>query len=88
MKIIILLFILSICCVCQGFAQQDTIKKFDIEVSYNKTLHIIFPAVVTYVDLGSENVIAAKASRGGKHSPGKSGKKRFSRYNQFYGNHE
>lgn len=61
MKILILLFILSICCVYQGFAQQDTIKKFDIEVSYNKTLHIIFPAVVTYVDLGSENVIAAKA---------------------------
>ncbi len=57
----ILLFILSVIFIVPCIAQQDTIKKFDIEVSYNKTVHIIFPSAVVYVDLGSENVIAAKA---------------------------
>ena len=32
-----------------------------LEVTYNKTVHIIFPAPVRYVDLGSPNLIAGKA---------------------------
>ena len=29
-----------------------------LEVCYNKTTHIIFPAEITYVDLGNENLVA------------------------------
>ena len=32
-----------------------------LEVTYNKTVHIVFPAAVRYVDLGSPNLIAGKA---------------------------
>lgn len=32
-----------------------------IEVTYDKTVHIIFPSAVRYVDLGSPNLIAGKA---------------------------
>lgn len=32
-----------------------------LEVTYNKTVHIIFPSAVSYVDLGSANLIAGKA---------------------------
>lgn len=32
-----------------------------LEVTYDKTVHIIFPSAVSYVDLGSANLIAGKA---------------------------
>ena len=32
-----------------------------LEVCYNKTTHIIFPAEITYVDLGNENLVAGLA---------------------------
>lgn len=32
-----------------------------LEVTYDKTVHILFPASVKYVDLGSEDLIAGKA---------------------------
>ena len=32
-----------------------------LEVTYDKTVHILFPAAVKYVDLGSEDLIAGKA---------------------------
>ena len=32
-----------------------------LEVTYDKTVHILFPAAVCYVDLGSPNLIAGKA---------------------------
>ena len=32
-----------------------------LEVTYDKTVHVIFPAEVCYVDLGSPNLIAGKA---------------------------
>lgn len=32
-----------------------------LEVCYNKTTHIIFPAEITYVDLGNENLVASLA---------------------------
>jgi conjugative transposon TraN protein len=37
------------------------IPPYGVEVSFNKTVHIIFPAAVSYVDLGSANIIAGKA---------------------------
>jgi len=37
------------------------IPPYGIEVSFNKTVHIIFPSPVRYVDLGSANIIAGKA---------------------------
>lgn len=37
------------------------IPPYGIEVTYDKTLHVIFPSAVRYVDLGSPNLIAGKA---------------------------
>ena len=37
------------------------IPPYGIEVSYYKTIHIIFPSPVRYVDLGSASIIAGKA---------------------------
>lgn len=37
------------------------IEPYQMEVTYDKTSHIIFPTAVLYVDLGSENLIAGKA---------------------------
>jgi conjugative transposon TraN protein len=37
------------------------IPPYGIEVSFNKTVHIIFSAAVSYVDLGSADIIAGKA---------------------------
>lgn len=36
------------------------IKPYHVEVTYTKTVHILFPAAVRYVDLGSSNLIAGK----------------------------
>ena len=35
-----------------------------LEVSYDKTTHIIFPAEISYVDLGNENLVAGLADGG------------------------
>lgn len=40
---------------------QGTVKSYSIEVSFVKTIHIIFPGAIKYVDLGSDDIIAAKA---------------------------
>ena len=37
------------------------IPPYGIEVTYDKTVHIIFPAAIRYVDLGSRNLVAGKA---------------------------
>ncbi|MDR1172854.1 MAG: conjugative transposon protein TraN [Bacteroidales bacterium] len=37
------------------------IPPYGLEVSFDKTVHIIFPSTVKYVDLGSSNLIAGKA---------------------------
>ncbi len=34
---------------------------YGLEVAFDKTVHLIFPAPVRYVDLGSSNIIAGKA---------------------------
>lgn len=37
------------------------IPPYGLEVTFDKTVHIIFPAPIRYVDLGSNNIIAGKA---------------------------
>lgn len=37
------------------------IEPYKMEVTYDKTSHLIFPSAIRYVDLGSENLIAGKA---------------------------
>lgn len=37
------------------------IPPYGLEVTYDKTTHIIFPSAVRYVDLGSPNLVAGKA---------------------------
>ncbi|AZA85446.1 conjugative transposon protein TraN [Chryseobacterium shandongense] len=40
---------------------QGRLEPFKMEVTYNKTTHLLFPSSIKYVDLGSENLIANKA---------------------------
>ncbi|MDR1500968.1 MAG: conjugative transposon protein TraN [Prevotella sp.] len=37
------------------------IPPYGLEVTFDKTVHVIFPASIRYVDLGSNNIIAGKA---------------------------
>jgi len=49
----------------QGFTRPLTFSKMipphGLEVTFNKTVHVIFPAPIRYVDLGSADLLAAKA---------------------------
>lgn len=47
----------------EGFASlnEARLEPFKMEVTYNKTSHLLFPSPIRYVDLGSENLIANKA---------------------------
>lgn len=40
---------------------EARLEPFKMEVTYNKTSHILFPSPIRYVDLGSDNLIANKA---------------------------
>lgn len=40
---------------------KQMITPYAVQVTYNKTVHIVFPAAIRYVDLGSVNLIAGKA---------------------------
>ena len=46
-----------------GFSRM--IPPHGLEITYDKTVHVIFPAPVRYVDLGSPNLIAGKADGAG-----------------------
>lgn len=46
----------------KSFDTNQVVASYDIEVSFNKTVHILFPAAVQYVDLGSNDIIAGRAS--------------------------
>lgn len=41
--------------------EQAKLNPFRIQVTYNKTSHVIFPSPIRYVDLGSELLVANKA---------------------------
>lgn len=49
----------------EGLSKKITfdrmIPPYGLEVTFDKTAHIIFPATIRYVDLGSSNIIAGKA---------------------------
>lgn len=59
-----IVFLLCLCAGRSGQAQipQSEITPRQVEVSFNKTTHPIFPAPVQYVDLGSTDIIADKAT--------------------------
>ena len=40
---------------------RQMVTPYGVEVTFAKTVHIIFPATVRYVDLGSNHIIAGKA---------------------------
>lgn len=77
MKNVILLIILLFIWIIQGFAQDSkgdlfegltkpitndrVIQSYGVEVTYLKTVHIIFPSSIKYVDLGSSDLVAGKA---------------------------
>ena len=46
----------------KAFHSSQIVAPYDIEVTYNKTVHVLFPAAVQYVDLGSNDIIAGRAS--------------------------
>lgn len=50
---------------CGGLVQKPVFDRMipahELEVTYDKTVHIIFPSAVRYVDLGSPNLVAGKA---------------------------
>jgi conjugative transposon TraN protein len=62
-------FALLIGFIASSFAQNvekatltlGTIESYPMEVTYDKTSHLIFPTAIRYVDLGSEYLIAGKA---------------------------
>jgi conjugative transposon TraN protein len=43
----------------------SVIEPYDIEVTFDKTSHILFPSGIRYVDLGSINLVASKADDAG-----------------------
>lgn len=66
-----LAWMLFLGCHAIGFSQQKggetpgltlgKVAPYKMEVTYNKTSHILFPAAIRYVDLGSDYLIAGKA---------------------------
>lgn len=41
---------------------NQIIVPYKLEVTFSKTVHILFPNEVKYIDLGSTNIIAGKAN--------------------------
>lgn len=54
------------------------IAPYGLEVTYSKTTHIIFPAAIRYVDLGSTDIIAGKAEEAENVLRVKAAEKNFS----------
>ncbi len=47
--------------VSQTIPNSSVVLPYALEVTYEKTSHLIFPSPIRYVDLGSDNLIAGKA---------------------------
>lgn len=49
----------------EGLSKKITfdrmIPPYGLEVTFDKTVHVIFPSAIRYVDLGSNNIVAGKA---------------------------
>jgi conjugative transposon TraN protein len=70
MKQLFFTFVFLVTLTLSSFAQNNftkviskdrVIPSYCIEVTFDKTTHLIFPSGVTYIDLGSSNIIAGKA---------------------------
>src|SRR3954470_2077335 len=57
------------------------INMLPIEVAYDMTTHIIFPNEITYVDLGSSDIISEKAEKIGNVLKVKAQKRLFTKTN-------
>src|SRR5690606_880089 len=44
-----------------GAYNKARVKPYKMEVTYNKTTHLLFPSPIRYVDLGSDYLTAGKA---------------------------
>ena len=64
---IIYMTLLTAACAASGIraqariAESQPIRPMRIEVGFTKTVHILFPSPVTYIDIGSMDIIAGKA---------------------------
>ena len=64
--IFVLLFISTLALYAQNnfkkvIPKNNVIPSYCVEVTYDKTVHLIFPSGIAYIDLGSSNIIAGKA---------------------------
>lgn len=64
--IFVLLFISTLALFAQNdhtkvIPKNNVISSYCLEVTYDKTVHLIFPSGIAYIDLGSSNLIAGKA---------------------------
>jgi len=64
--IFVLLFISTLALFAQNdntkvIPKNNVIPSYCLEVTYDKTVHLIFPSGIAYIDLGSSNIIAGKA---------------------------
>ncbi|MDB5198724.1 MAG: hypothetical protein JWO92_687 [Chitinophagaceae bacterium] len=44
------------------FSKSSYIEPYKLEVTYNKTTNLVFPAIITSVDRGSQDILVQKAS--------------------------
>ncbi|HZL11920.1 MAG TPA: conjugative transposon protein TraN [Prolixibacteraceae bacterium] len=49
----------------KAIPENNVIPSYCLEVTYDKTVHLIFPSGIAYIDLGSSNIIAGKAEGAG-----------------------
>jgi len=47
--------------IIKEISSDRVIPPYNLEVTFDKTVHVIFPSEVKYIDLGSPNIIAGKA---------------------------
>ena len=47
--------------ISRSIPNERVVLPYGLEVTFEKTVHLIFPAAIRYVDLGSQNIIAGKA---------------------------
>lgn len=64
--IFVLLFISTLTLFAQNnhtqvIPEDNVISSYCLDVTYDKTVHLIFPSGIAYIDLGSSNIIAGKA---------------------------
>lgn len=68
--IFVLLFISTLTLFAQNdhtkvIPESNVISSYCLDVTYDKTVHLIFPSGIAYIDLGSSNIIAGKAEGAG-----------------------